>query len=43
MESKGMADYFGEILIPQESVVELVKGKSLLEIVSFFPAISLYV
>lgn len=37
VESKGMADYFGEILIPQESVVELVKGKKSTRNRKFFP------
>lgn len=37
VRSKGMEDYFGDILIPQEDVVQLVKGKKATRSRKFFP------
>lgn len=37
IKSKSMDEYFGEILIPQESVVQLVKGKKATRNKKFFP------
>lgn len=37
VRQKNMADQFGQILIPQENVVELVKGKKTTRARKFFP------
>jgi len=37
VRSKGMGDHFGDILIPQEDVVQLVKGKKTTRSRKFFP------
>ena len=42
IKSKGMDEYFGEILIPQESVVQLVKGKKATRNKKFFPGYILW-
>jgi transcriptional antiterminator NusG len=37
IRQKNMGDFFGQILIPQENVVELVKGKKATRARKFFP------
>ncbi len=37
VEAKGMGDLFGEILVPTENVVQLIKGKKQNRVKKFFP------
>ncbi len=37
IETSGMKDYFGEILVPEEDIVELVKGEKKTSKRKFFP------